>query len=183
VYGQSRSAALIISYLVSIGHSIDESMTILKIARPIICINPGFLCQLLLLSLKKFDSPDVKIIIQKSQSLKFKKLDYIDSYKEINLQKKGKGNNEVILNNTPNLCAESLIHKNIPKIEGTNICNKKRSYNNLKNEELQCRACKCILARRQDVITSISYELFLKENTDDYWKGMYTCIRTYIYFY
>jgi hypothetical protein len=86
------------------------------------------------------------------------------------------------MSNAPNLSAESLIHKNTSKIEDT-TCNKKRSYNNLKNEEFQCSACKCVLARRQDVITSISYELFLKENTDDYWKGMCTCINTYICFY
>jgi hypothetical protein len=146
-------------------------MSKLKIARPIICINPGFLCQLLLLSLKSFESPDVKLIIQKSQNIQLKKLDYIDSYKEIShIGHNGKGSNKPITNNAPKLCAESLL-KNIQKIENTTICSKKRSCNDLNDEQLQCSTCNYLLANRQDVIVPISYESYLNENTDDYWKG------------
>ena len=53
VYGQSRSAAVIVSYLMSRGTSLQDSINVLKSVRPCICINPGFLSQLYLLS-KKF---------------------------------------------------------------------------------------------------------------------------------
>lgn len=82
----------------------------------------------------------------------------------------GKGSNENIINNAPKSCAENLL-KNIQKIENTTICNKKRSCNDLNDEQLQCSACKYLLANRHDVIVPISYESFLNENTDDYWRG------------
>ncbi len=60
VYGQSRSAAVIVAYLLSLRSSektgssnrftINEAISILRTARPCICINPGFLAQLFLLS-------------------------------------------------------------------------------------------------------------------------------------
>ena len=59
VYGQSRSAAVVISYLLSIGHSLDEAMSLLKSVRPVICINPGFLAQLYVVSTKGLGSAEV----------------------------------------------------------------------------------------------------------------------------
>jgi hypothetical protein len=46
VYGQSRSATIILSYLLSQGISLDESILLLKEKHPTISINPGFLSQL-----------------------------------------------------------------------------------------------------------------------------------------
>jgi hypothetical protein len=63
IYGQSRSVTVTISYLMSIGIDLQASIDMIKRARPCICINPGFLCQLLLLSKLGHDSPYVKTII------------------------------------------------------------------------------------------------------------------------
>lgn len=45
IYGQSRSATVIAAYLLSIGHSLDAALTLLKTKHDNICINPGFLTQ------------------------------------------------------------------------------------------------------------------------------------------
>ena len=52
IYGQSRSAITIGAYLLSIGHSLVDSLTLLKSKHDHICINPGFLAQVS--SLKQF---------------------------------------------------------------------------------------------------------------------------------
>ena len=62
IYGQSRSVTVTISYLMSLGYDLQSSIDKVKLARPCICINPGFLCQLLLLSKLGFDSLDFKVI-------------------------------------------------------------------------------------------------------------------------
>jgi len=41
VYGQSRSASIIVLYLMEIGNTLQESIRILSRAKPTICINPG----------------------------------------------------------------------------------------------------------------------------------------------
>jgi hypothetical protein len=64
IYGQSRSVTVTISYLMSIGFDLQSSIDKIKLARPCICINPGFLCQLLLLSKRGFDSLDIKVILK-----------------------------------------------------------------------------------------------------------------------
>ena len=47
VYGQSRSAALIVAQLVcNNGYTLEDALATLKRAHPTICINPGFLSQL-----------------------------------------------------------------------------------------------------------------------------------------
>ena len=54
VHGQSRSAVVVVSYLVSIGHSLSEALILLKSKRDSICINPGFLTQVNYLLLLPF---------------------------------------------------------------------------------------------------------------------------------
>lgn len=49
-YGQSRSAAVIAAYLISIGIELNAALSLLKHKHTSICINPGFLCQLKILS-------------------------------------------------------------------------------------------------------------------------------------
>jgi len=68
IYGQSRSVTVTISYLMTTGIDLQESIDMIKRARPCICINPGFLCQLLLLSKLGHDSPHVKTIINTTTS-------------------------------------------------------------------------------------------------------------------
>lgn len=63
VYGQSRSATVIISYMMNIlNKTLFESIDTLSRIRPCICINPGFLCQLYLMSTKGCLSADYKLI-------------------------------------------------------------------------------------------------------------------------
>ena len=60
VYGQSRSAAAVLAYLLALPgladgdtawrHTLPEALALLTLARPVICINPGFLAQLFLLA-------------------------------------------------------------------------------------------------------------------------------------
>ena len=48
VYGQSRSATIVVSYLLYSGRTLDDSLSLLSRKHPGICINPGFLAQLYL---------------------------------------------------------------------------------------------------------------------------------------
>jgi dual specificity phosphatase 12 len=45
IYGQSRSATVIVAFLLSTGRSLAEALTLLKLKHDHICINPGFLAQ------------------------------------------------------------------------------------------------------------------------------------------
>lgn len=49
-YGQSRSASIIIAYLMTTGIELESALLLLKSKHTSICINPGFLCQLKILS-------------------------------------------------------------------------------------------------------------------------------------
>lgn len=46
VYGQSRSASVIISYMIHTGLRLESALVTMKELHPSMCINPGFLCQL-----------------------------------------------------------------------------------------------------------------------------------------
>jgi hypothetical protein len=56
VYGQSRSATVIIAYLLSTNMTLQNAMNLMKSKNPSTCINPGFLAQLFCVSLTDFDS-------------------------------------------------------------------------------------------------------------------------------
>lgn len=73
IYGQSRSVTITISYLMSIGIDLQSSIDIIKRARPCICINPGFLCQLLVLSVLGFNSPVTNTIINTTTNSNIKR--------------------------------------------------------------------------------------------------------------
>lgn len=64
VYGQSRSAAVIVSYLLSEGVQIDDAVQLIKKRRPVTCINPGFLAQLFLLSKKNSHSAQIQLVVR-----------------------------------------------------------------------------------------------------------------------
>lgn len=101
VYGQSRSAAVIVSYLLSEGLQIDAAVQLIKERRPVTCINPGFLAQLFLLSKKNSHSAQIQLVVRgifKCRGLNTFKtdtigsieklskavtLEYIDSYKPV----------------------------------------------------------------------------------------------------
>jgi Dual specificity phosphatase, catalytic domain len=64
VYGQSRSAAVVVSYLLSEGMQIDDAVQLVKERRPVTCINPGFLSQLLLLSRRNSQLAQIQLVMR-----------------------------------------------------------------------------------------------------------------------
>ena len=64
MYGQSRSAAVVVSYLLSEGMRIDDAVQLVKERRPVTCINPGFLSQLLLLSRRNSQLAQIQLVMR-----------------------------------------------------------------------------------------------------------------------
>jgi hypothetical protein len=63
VHGQSRSVAVVIYYLIRCKNfDFDSAYNLVKIKKPDICINPGFLCQLYTLSIQSAESPLIQLI-------------------------------------------------------------------------------------------------------------------------
>jgi Dual specificity phosphatase, catalytic domain len=97
VYGQSRSAAVVISYLLSEGMQIDDAVQLVKERRPVTCINPGFLSQLLLLSRRNSQLAQVQLVMRgiiRCRGLKMFNINtapgmltsgYFDCYKPVNV--------------------------------------------------------------------------------------------------
>lgn len=56
VYGQSRSATIIVAYLLHTGMTLAEAIALVKAQNPTTCINPGFLAQLYFLSVSRCSS-------------------------------------------------------------------------------------------------------------------------------
>ena len=103
MYGQSRSAAVVVSYLLSKGMFIDDAVQLLKERRPATCINPGFLAQLFLLSRRNSHLAQIQLVMRgvlKCRGLKTFGTDtinnigkssgeltpeYFDSYRPVNI--------------------------------------------------------------------------------------------------
>jgi Dual specificity phosphatase, catalytic domain len=191
VYGQSRSAAVIVAYLLSLGESIKSAIDLLKEKRQIICINPGFLAQLFLLSAKGFQAPEIQLILQnpirydctilssagnatgKQNLAKLQSLDYVDSYKIVS------GGKKRLLGGTyvedgPD--SNSCIGERLPDID-LSLCADTASEGKVNIdcsatvEELTCAKCGFILAREANIIRATQYADFLLEHTDSYWAG------------
>lgn len=64
MYGQSRSAAVVVSFLLSEGMQIDDAVQLVKDRRPVTCINPGFLSQLLLLSRRNSQLAQIQLVMR-----------------------------------------------------------------------------------------------------------------------
>lgn len=60
--GQSRSATVIVAYMLSIGYKLTAAMEMMKFLHPDICINPGFLAQLYLVSMVDFSSAEYRLV-------------------------------------------------------------------------------------------------------------------------
>ena len=66
--GQSRSATVIVAYMLSIGYKLTAAMEMLKCLHPDICINPGFLAQLYLVSMVDFSSAEYRLVTYRMSS-------------------------------------------------------------------------------------------------------------------
>lgn len=141
VYGQSRSVTCTCSYLMSIGYDLQSSIDKIKLARPCICINPGFLCQLLLLSKLGFDSYDVKVILKA-----------IDNSNNHNHNHNSNNHNH---NRTDNLNNENNI-----------ICNECKHVIVSSSLILNTKLCGCL-----EICDCVNlYNDFLDKNIDSFWK-------------
>ena len=190
VYGQSRSAAVILAYLLSLGESIHSAINLLKEKRQIICINPGFLAQLFLLSMKGFHAPEIQLIVQNplrydstklsnagnaSDEKSFAKSDYVDSYKPIIEGKKRPLSGAGIEIDEANSNSSSCIGERLPDSDPS-LCADTLSEGNVNSEcngveELTCGQCGFVLAREENIVRATLYADFLSEHTDDYWAG------------
>jgi predicted protein tyrosine phosphatase len=153
IYGQSRSATVIVAYLLSTGRSIEESIALLSKARPQICINPGFLAQLLLFSRGGVQSPEARNILQTYGPRKgclYDPAGILSSNFADAL-----GNREGDRNNTAVGC-KSQSQSRSPGT-GRNIV---------------CRTCKVKLCSEDDVQSvALDYAEFVNSHVDPYWKG------------
>lgn len=196
MYGQSRSVAVVAGYLLSLGVSFDGAIHLLKEKRQVVCINPGFLAQLYLLSLKGFHAPEVQLIVQsplrysasKSSAAssineeesvsRLHKSTYVDSYKAVSggkkrlLESTGIGGDPDSDSSAPaDILRDSdlnLAHSTDTASEGTvkNIADCRTA-----DEVVTCLSCGYVLAREANIVRGTPYADFLKEHTNDYWVG------------
>ena len=203
VYGQSRSAAIILSYLLFLGTDVRDALSLLKKCRPTICINPGFLAQLFLLSVRGFLSTDIQLILRKlvilkaptsslgatlssgrkevqnscddndsqvERSFKFQRLNYSDSYKNVDVEKHlHESNLDICKPDEAFGHRDSKIELEITDCERGNLEDGVRRMK--VSRIVRCIRCRHILAREGDIVNGMDYDQFLNESTDDYWKG------------
>ena len=185
VYGQSRSAAVVISYLLSTGMNIHEAIKLLKESRPIICINPGFLAQLYLLSLKGYRSPDFNIIVRSPFDLiskigesedteplpKLRKLNYSDCYKNVSAEAASNASVDIslegVINGDKAICEG---HDNVEVVDAKPLSDI-ITIEEEKSKVYLCGNCRRVLADEVDRVFSIDYTHFLRLYTDEYWIG------------
>lgn len=192
VYGQSRSAAVIVAYLLSLGESIQSAIALLKEKRQIICINPGFLAQLFLLSTKGAHAPEVKLILQNPLRYDSTKLssagntneeqihaelhrsDYVDLYKTASGGKKRLLGGTCIEDESDsrNSCVGETLQDSDPSLRA-DIAPKEGVNSDCSaiEEELTCGQCGFVLAQESNIIRATLYVDFLREHTDSYWAG------------
>jgi hypothetical protein len=193
VYGQSRSAAVIVAYLLSLGVSIQSAIDLLKEKRQVICINPGFLAQLFLLSAKGFQAPEVQLILQnplrfdstklsnagnaaeKQNLAKLLSSDNVDSYKIVSGGKKRLLCGTCVKDD-PDSGSDSWVGERLPDSD-LSLCadttseGKVKSDCSVTDEELICAQCGFVLAKEANIIRATLYADFLMEHTDSYWAG------------
>jgi hypothetical protein len=144
VYGQSRSAAVVLAYLISLWNrpdsSAEEIMTTvllqLRSARPVICINPGFLAQLYLAAMSGPDAVAGRGNIPIARLVKQTEWRAVYGVTPVSLD------------------------AFLPDIPGSVL--------------LRCRACSSSLCSMVDVVTrkeNREIEEFVKEHTDGFWAG------------
>lgn len=175
--------------------AIGEAIMKLKRMRPIICVNPGFLAQLFLISCCGFDSAIPQLLIQNilkqvliktgngdvagDTEKKLYRTNYSDSYKSASS-----------IDNwpTPNDCGDSICNSNESSVHiGVSLSDEstKRQCSELspslsndsggvterRNNKIHCKGCKFILASEKDIVYPLDYSGFLQQNTDPYWSG------------
>lgn len=145
VYGQSRSAATIAAYLIHVlKYEFELAMKVLKIARPILCINPGFLCQLHYLSFHGLSNAVIDLITNRQSTYTINK-------------------NELTV---PSSVAIAPIYNG--KINEPLTLYQEIDYG------IFCGTCRQLLALEKDEIANkhfLDYTSMLDLHTDEFWKG------------
>lgn len=146
IHGQSRSVVAIISYLMSIHggqYKLQDAINLIKLKRSCVCINPGFLSQLYLLSLH---------------------LNNIrDGYN-------GLADYYYLLENTEEKYC-SIRSNNINNINNIHV-NKLIINNNIKDiSNIYCKNCRNILTNEEYISKYYKYNEFLNDNLDEFWIG------------
>lgn len=144
VYGQSRSATVIINYLLHSGMALDVAMTLMKFKNPSVCINPGFLAQLYFISHAQTDSLEVKFFQINDQALK-------QNTSEV-------GESSIGTKRTLKECVDTIdpLSQSHDSMESTVICRKCRSV---------LAPCSEVLPQSTDPTT------FIREHEDGFWRG------------
>ena len=167
VYGQSRSAATICAYLISIlKYEIDTALKLLKQVRPSLCINPGFLCQLYHLSVYGFSSSIIKLTRHQSNN---------------NSNNKSNSNNNNNSNNSNIATADKKLSNlnQLQSIDTALITDDTKYHTSTTQESLTtqetgiyCSSCRVLLAIQQqhEIIDQLDYSSFLNQYIDDFWK-------------
>ena len=196
MYGQSRSAAVVISYLMYSGMAIGDAIAKLKRLRPVICINPGFLAQLFLISCCGFDSAVPQLLIQdvlKHASAKtgyskvdtnaekeMHRKDYVDSYKSISstgkvlthdhvsdgIRYSNESINNIDVSREGGSCEGRLDHDSSSGHHDSS-CDATKP----ENDTVLCKECRSVLAHEKDIVHPVDYSEFLSLSTDPYWSG------------
>ena len=178
------------------GMAIGDAITKLKRMRPVICINPGFLAQLLLISCCGFDSAIPQLLVQnvlKQLSLKTKeskvaanaeeelhRKNYVDSYRSVSFT--GRKSTRDHLSDSPSCSDESNNHFDVSCEGGScerrpdqdlssDHCDSSCGATKQKVDTVLCKGCRCVLARDKDIVYPVDYSEFLSLSTDPYWSG------------
>lgn len=151
VYGQSRSATVILSYLMHRGYSLSDALELLISKHPDICINPGFLAQLDQISRLGFHNPEFQLATYEQNEL----LDYsisISQYFPSNEMVKKK-----FLQSLPELLKGNEYEKKLNKTR----------------DKVLCSQCKFQLANNSVNIFSPDIQCidFIDKNVDSFWRG------------
>lgn len=161
VHGQSRSAMVVLGYLMNVGMEVRSALELLATSRPSININPGFLCQICFLHIFGYDSPEFKLLTYNPatvvgiQNNSFEERVFVH-------QSNDSGDSRESLNGEEQVGdkrKECSTDDNLPSDERSIIC----------------KSCKHVLFTDRDRLSSYpANEMiveFMEKNVDEFWKG------------
>jgi hypothetical protein len=176
VYGQSRSASVIASYLMSTGLNLEDSVQLVKTANPSMCINPGFLSQLHFISQSSLETAPYfsvvdqhrfeTLLLNPSSESSSSSSSSSSDISTISSNKRVRGDDGHILSH-PFTVSDSLWHSRSLDI----ILNAQISLKDI----LICKACKGTLASgTQILLSTCNAAEFVDEYQDAFWAGYRT---------
>jgi protein-tyrosine phosphatase len=171
VYGQSRSASVIASYLMSTGLNLEDSVQLVKTANPSMCINPGFLSQLHFISQSSLETAPYFSVVDQHRfetlllnpSSESSSSSSSSGIRAISSNKRVRDDDGHILSH-PFPVSARLWHSRSLET----ILNAQTSLKDI----LICKACKGTLASgTQILLSSCNAAEFVDEYQDAFWAG------------